>query len=67
MKGHCPICHVELRMGKNLFRPFCSERCRMIDLDNWLAGRYRVSSPASAEPGNNDDANPGDASERDVE
>ncbi len=27
------------------FRPFCSERCKLIDLDNWLAGRYRISTP----------------------
>ena len=29
----------------NPFRPFCSERCKLIDLDNWLAGRYRISAP----------------------
>jgi len=23
--------------------PFCSERCRLLDLDNWLSGRYRIS------------------------
>ena len=31
----------------NLYRPFCSERCKLIDLDNWLSGRYRISSPIS--------------------
>lgn len=31
----------------NPWRPFCSERCRLIDLDNWLTGRYRISSPTS--------------------
>jgi len=25
------------------FRPFCSERCRLIDLGAWLDGRYRVA------------------------
>ena len=29
----------------NPFRPFCSERCKLIDLDNWLEGRYRVPRP----------------------
>jgi uncharacterized protein len=29
----------------NPFRPFCSERCKMIDLDHWLEGRYRVPAP----------------------
>ncbi|MGH9397458.1 MAG: DNA gyrase inhibitor YacG [Terriglobia bacterium] len=67
MKPLCPICRRELPMGKNLFRPFCSERCRMIDLDNWLAGRYRISPPAAAEPDDDGDGAAGDASETDFE
>ena len=42
----CPICRQETFAKGNLFRPFCSERCKLIDLDNWLAGRYRISTPA---------------------
>jgi endogenous inhibitor of DNA gyrase (YacG/DUF329 family) len=30
----------------NPFRPFCSERCRLIDLDNWLSERYRIAGAA---------------------
>ncbi|HEY6292648.1 MAG TPA: DNA gyrase inhibitor YacG [Terriglobia bacterium] len=41
----CPICKRETVFEDNPFRPFCSERCKLIDLDNWLAGRYRVSTP----------------------
>jgi len=26
------------------FRPFCSERCRLVDLGNWLDGKYRVAT-----------------------
>jgi uncharacterized protein len=26
----------------NAWRPFCSERCRLIDLGNWAAENYRV-------------------------
>jgi endogenous inhibitor of DNA gyrase (YacG/DUF329 family) len=26
-------------------RPFCSQRCKLADLDNWLKGAYRISSP----------------------
>ena len=44
----CPICKKEVSYKENPFRPFCSERCKMIDLDNWLEGRYRV-------PGNTSD------------
>jgi hypothetical protein len=42
---------------ENRWRPFCSERCRTIDLGNWAAEAYRV--PAPAEPPA--DAEPGDA------
>ena len=41
----CPICKRETFYEGNSFRPFCSERCKMIDLDNWLSGRYRISKP----------------------
>ena len=41
----CPICKRETVFEGNPFRPFCSERCKLIDLNNWLAGRYRVSTP----------------------
>jgi endogenous inhibitor of DNA gyrase (YacG/DUF329 family) len=26
----------------NPYRPFCSERCRLIDLDNWISGVYSI-------------------------
>jgi hypothetical protein len=44
----CPICRkpVEWR-AENPWRPFCSERCRKIDLGAWASGEYRV---AGAEP-----------------
>ncbi len=29
------------------WRPFCSERCRLLDLGNWVAGRYRVAGEAT--------------------
>jgi uncharacterized protein len=41
----CPICKRSVAMEGNPFRPFCSERCKLIDLDNWLEGRYRVPAP----------------------
>ena len=46
----CPTCKQEVSYQGNPFRPFCSERCKMIDLDNWLEGRYRVpDSPGDSE------------------
>ena len=41
----CPICKNETVYEGNPFRPFCSERCKWIDLDNWLGERYRISRP----------------------
>jgi len=40
----CPLCHKDVPWAGNLFRPFCSERCKLIDLDNWLSGRYCISA-----------------------
>jgi hypothetical protein len=48
----CPICHRTTEWEGNLFRPFCSERCKLIDLDNWLEGRYRVPAPRDSEEEN---------------
>jgi len=40
----CPVCWKETGDKHNAFRPFCSERCKLIDLDNWLQGRYRIAT-----------------------
>jgi endogenous inhibitor of DNA gyrase (YacG/DUF329 family) len=37
-------------------RPFCSERCRLLDLARWVDGDYRVAGePVSPEPPEHDD------------
>ena len=39
----CPICgNPALFSPKNPFRPFCSERCKLIDLGQWATEGYRV-------------------------
>jgi endogenous inhibitor of DNA gyrase (YacG/DUF329 family) len=38
----CPICGKTATWEENDFRPFCSERCKMIDLGKWAAERYRI-------------------------
>jgi endogenous inhibitor of DNA gyrase (YacG/DUF329 family) len=43
----CPKCGREAPFDGNPFRPFCSERCRLVDLGEWLAGTYGV--PAERE------------------
>jgi uncharacterized protein len=44
----CPICEKEVAPGTPEF-PFCSERCRIIDLGNWASEKYKVSTPARPE------------------
>jgi endogenous inhibitor of DNA gyrase (YacG/DUF329 family) len=38
----CPTCRTEVPWEENPHRPFCSERCRLIDLGAWVEGRYRI-------------------------
>ncbi len=39
----CPTCGKPSDLSpRNRFRPFCSERCQMIDLGGWADDRYRV-------------------------
>ena len=40
----CPTCRKETTYRGNPFRPFCSERCKLLDLGNWTAEAYRVPS-----------------------
>ncbi|MDW7534850.1 MAG: DNA gyrase inhibitor YacG [Candidatus Nitrotoga sp.] len=39
----CPQCKKEVQWDKSSpHRPFCSERCKMIDLGQWAAESYRI-------------------------
>lgn len=39
----CPQCgHLTFYSKENPSRPFCSERCRLIDLGQWADGGYRI-------------------------
>ena len=41
---HCPSCGMIVRLADEDF-PFCSDRCRKIDLGKWASGVYKISSP----------------------
>ena len=46
----CPICHKHAgKRADNAFFPFCSVRCKTIDLGKWLNEEYRVPVDASAD------------------
>jgi uncharacterized protein len=48
----CPVCRALTRFDlNNPYRPFCSERCRLIDLGQWLQEDYRFAGESvSTEP-----------------
>ncbi len=41
----CPICQKPVQ-STDAEAPFCSERCRIIDLGNWASEKYVISTPA---------------------
>ena len=45
----CPVCQKEFEPEKSTARPFCSERCRTIDLGRWLGEKYGM--PLDSEEG----------------
>jgi len=46
LKLKCPICKKPVTAAAPEF-PFCSERCRLIDLGKWASGGYVISSPVT--------------------
>ncbi len=53
MKNRCPICKTIVSVSPNkqseeakLF-PFCSRRCKLIDLGVWLDAEYKINSEPS--------------------
>lgn len=53
----CPVCRKVVNVDRKEeapSRPFCSRRCKLVDLGRWLDGTYSVSEPVS--PADLDDA-----------
>ena len=40
----CPVCRAAVAANAKTF-PFCSDRCKLIDLGKWLKGDYVISRP----------------------
>ncbi|MBI4401863.1 MAG: DNA gyrase inhibitor YacG [Nitrospirae bacterium] len=51
MKVRIPSCHRESEWENKRWRPFCSERCQVIDLGAWAAEQYRIAGkePSTAQ------------------
>ena len=55
-RSSCPICKGPREsVTKNPTYPFCSPRCKLADLSNWLNESYTVEG----EPASNDPSDPG--------
>lgn len=44
----CPICKKPVTV-QDPFMPFCSERCKQIDLGNWASEKYVIPAPLNPE------------------
>ncbi|SFU29498.1 DNA gyrase inhibitor YacG [Pseudoduganella namucuonensis] len=47
----CPTCSAKVEWTeKNKYRPFCSERCKQIDLGAWAEEKYAIPVPPPVDP-----------------
>ena len=61
MKVKCPICQSPVNWDDNAYRPFCSERCKLIDLGKWASEQYRIpdkNGASAEEEGGDEDEEP---------
>jgi endogenous inhibitor of DNA gyrase (YacG/DUF329 family) len=62
VKLRCPICKKNVKSTDADF-PFCSDRCRIIDLGKWASGAYVIASPVTDADEGVRDRNPEDSEE----
>lgn len=43
----CPKCGKQVEFKGNEFRPFCSERCKLLDFGRWADGDYALPAETS--------------------
>jgi endogenous inhibitor of DNA gyrase (YacG/DUF329 family) len=61
----CPVCRSHVVFEDNPFRPFCSERCKLIDLGAWAGEKYRIpGAPVEEDPAEETDEGSGDRRKR---
>jgi endogenous inhibitor of DNA gyrase (YacG/DUF329 family) len=54
-KVKCPTCRKEVPWENNPHRPFCSDRCKIIDLGSWSQERFRIPAEESEFDADSDD------------
>ncbi len=50
MQVKCPKCGNLKEYTDNPYRPFCSYRCKLIDLGDWASGNYAIPTHEKSEP-----------------
>lgn len=51
IKVNCPTCGRKVVWSEeSAFRPFCSERCKLIDLGEWAAENHRIAGDPVIDP-----------------
>jgi uncharacterized protein len=75
----CPICNAEVEKPgpasapasatppRKSYFPFCSDRCRMVDLGRWLTGQYVIPGETANDEEERPTAPPPDAAEPDAD
>lgn len=58
MKIICPTCTSATTWEENPWRPFCSERCKLIDLGAWASESYRIEETSRDESEDEDQERP---------
>ncbi|WP_199610723.1 DNA gyrase inhibitor YacG [Flocculibacter collagenilyticus] len=44
----CPTCQKQVQwLSSSQFKPFCSNRCKLIDLGEWASEEHKISTPLS--------------------
>jgi uncharacterized protein len=51
----CPLCGEMSQWEDNAFRPFCSERCKLIDLGAWANDEYRLPTQDAPQAENSEE------------
>jgi endogenous inhibitor of DNA gyrase (YacG/DUF329 family) len=47
----CPQCGAVGPWSQSATSPFCSERCKLLDLEGWVSGRYAIPGERILDPG----------------
>ncbi len=60
MQIRCAICGKPTVWTGNPYRPFCSERCKLIDLGKWFDEGYRIPGDPEEKASSDEDGNSGE-------